>query len=194
MFPFNRQFKIQMKSAFRFEKKRYQVTRWIIHQRLVDIQIPRFGRWPISIIYIKRDTQVTRVTPLLSLVSINNVFQWKWISCTVSIASSRYAYFIRDDIPSSFRSRKRNLRCFWCRDLTRLDGPPLLLAHRSHNRTCELFFDLPRSKETRREEMIQSKGITRHEKKKENKGKRKMMNCKCRTNKWYRFLSISMKY
>lgn len=80
MFPFNRQFKIQMKSAFRFEKKRYQVTRWIIHQRLVDIQIPRFGRWPISIIYIKRDTetQVTRVTPLLSLVSINNVFQWKY--------------------------------------------------------------------------------------------------------------------
>lgn len=166
MFPFNRQFKIQMKSAFRFEKKRYQVTRWIIHQRLVDIQISRFGRWPISIIYIKRDTQVTRVTPLLSLVSINNVFQWKWISCTVSIASSRYAYFIRDDIPSSFRSRKRNLRCFWCRDLTRLDGPPLLLAHRSHDRTCELFFDLPRSKETRRKEMIQSKGITRHEKKK----------------------------
>lgn len=74
MFPFNRQFKIQMESAFRFEKKRYQVTRWIIHQRLVNIQIPRFGRWPISIIYIKRDmeTQVTRVIPL---VSINNVSQ-----------------------------------------------------------------------------------------------------------------------
>lgn len=69
-------------------KRNDQVTRWIIHQRLVDIQIPRFGRWPISIIYIKRDmeTQVTRVIPL---VSINNVSQWKWLqyrfNCVFSI-------------------------------------------------------------------------------------------------------------
>lgn len=109
MFPFNRQFKIQMESAF--EKKRYQVTRWIIHQRLVDIQIPRFGRWPISIIYIKRDmeTQVTRVIPL---VSINNIFPMKMAPISFQLRLLDTLISSATTFHRRFDATKRNLSCF----------------------------------------------------------------------------------